>query len=238
MITRARSLAFMIWLYGSLAFWAVVFSPLMLVSHKASMWVIRGWAKTVVWGARTITGIKIEFRGLEYRPTGPAIIAGKHLSMIDTIAPFLVLDDACYVMKNELKYLPFLGWFAMRTKMVAVKREDGAKALKSMARDCLTRLSEGRQIMIFPEGTRSEINDPDPAYKPGVAALYRELNVPLCLMATNSGKYWPAHGIDRRPGTIVFEFLPPLDAGLTRGKMMSDMKTRLEEASRRLIESD
>jgi 1-acyl-sn-glycerol-3-phosphate acyltransferase len=228
----------MLWLYGSLAFWAIVFSPLLLVSHRATMWVVRGWARTVVWGARPIVGIRVEFRGLEHRPKGAAIIAGKHLSMIDTIAPFLVLDDACYVMKNELKYLPFLGWYAMRAKMVSVRREDGAKALKVMAKACAARLSEGRQIVIFPEGTRAEIDDPDPSYKPGVAALYRELNVPVALMATNSGKYWPAHGIDRKPGTIVFEFLPPLDAGLARPKMMAEMKTRLETASKRLIESD
>lgn len=233
-MTVLRSLLFMLWLYGSLACFAVFGVP-WLITEKAAMHVVRGWANAVVWGARYICGIKIEFRGLEHAPKGGAVIAGKHLSMIDTIAPFLVAREGCYVMKDELKFMPFLGWFAWRTKMVAVRRKDGAKALKLMAKACQERLNDGRQVLIFPEGTRSEIDDPDPDYKPGVAALYKDLNAPLYLMATNSGKFWPAHGIIRKPGTIIFEFLPPIEAGLSRGKMMADMKSRLEEASKRLL---
>jgi 1-acyl-sn-glycerol-3-phosphate acyltransferase len=184
------------------------------------MLIIRWWANSVLLGARLIAGIKVEFRGLEHRPSGAALVAGKHLSMLDTIAPFAIMDCPAYVLKQSLMYLPFLGWYAWRTRMVAIKREDAAKALKS--------------IIIFPEGTRSDPGD-DPTYKPGVAALYRDLEVPCHLLATNSGQFWPAHGIDRKPGTVVFEFLPPIPAGLKRGEFMTEMKARLETESNRLI---
>jgi len=234
LITRIRSLLFMLWLYGTMAFFGILCSPLLLFPIPAAMAVIRWWAGSVLFGARWIVGVKVEFRGLEHRPDGPALIAGKHLSMLDTIAPFVVLKRPAYVLKHSLIYLPFLGWYALRTKMVAIRREDAAKALKLMVSACRARLNEGRQILIFPEGTRSDIGD-DPVYKPGVAALYRDLEVPCHLLATNSGQFWPGHGIDRTPGTVVFEFLPPLPAGLKRGELMTQMKEKLETASNALV---
>ena len=234
LITRIRSLLFMLWLYGTMAFFGIICSPLLLFPIPAAMAVIRWWANSVLFGARWIVGVKVEFRGLEHRPDGPALIAGKHLSMLDTIAPFVVLKRPAYVLKHSLIYLPFLGWYALRTKMVAIRREDAAKALKLMVSACRARLNEGRQILIFPEGTRSDVGD-DPVYKPGVAALYRDLEVPCHLLATNSGQFWPGHGIDRTPGTVVFEFLPPLPAGLKRGELMAQMKEKLEAASNALV---
>ncbi len=234
LITRIRSLLFMLWLYGTMAFFGILCSPLLLFPIPAAMAVIRWWAGSVLFGARWIVGVRVEFRGLEHRPDGPALIAGKHLSMLDTIAPFVVLKRPAYVLKHSLIYLPFLGWYALRTKMVAIRREDAAKALKLMVSACRARLDEGRQILIFPEGTRSDIGD-DPVYKPGVAALYRDLEVPCHLLATNSGQFWPGHGIDRTPGTVVFEFLPPLPAGLKRGELMAQMKEKLEAASNALV---
>lgn len=224
----------MLWLYGSMAVFGLGCSPLLLLPSGVAMAVIRWWAKFVLLGARLIVGIRVEFRGLEHRPEGAALIAGKHMSMLDTIAPFAVLKAPAYVLKKSLMYMPFFGWYAWRTRMVAIKREDAAKALKTMVTACRESLAEGRQILIFPEGTRSDPGD-DPIYKPGVAALYRDLETPCHLLATNSGQFWPGHGIDRRPGTVVFEFLPPLPAGMKRSEFMAEIKARLESASARLV---
>ncbi len=233
-MTRLKSLMFMLWLYGTMAFFGMACSPMLLLPPRFAMLVIQWWAGSVLFGARWIVGIKVEFRGLEHRPDGAALIAGKHMSMLDTIAPFTILKAPAFVLKQELMALPFLGWFAWRTSMVPVRRDEAAKALKSMVAGCRARLAEGRQILIFPEGTRS---DPgvDAAYKPGVAALYRDLEVPCHLMATNSGQFWPGHGIDRKPGMVVFEFLPPLPAGLKRAEFMVQVKERLETASNALL---
>ena len=88
--------------------------------------------------------------------------------------------------------------------------------------------------MIFPEGTRGE---PGVAgdYKPGIAALYRELNVTCVPVATNSGVHWPAHGFLRRPGTIVFEFLEPIPPGMKRASFMALLKQRVETGSLALL---
>lgn len=229
-----RSLVFVAWLYLSLAIFAVGLSPALLLPHRYALGVVKAWARFVLFGLRWITGVKVEFRGLEHRPTGKALLACKHQCMLDIIIPFVVLDDPCIITKKELMGLPFFGWFATKTKMISVDREAHAKALKDMIRQTRDRAAEGRQIFIFPEGTRAEPGTP-PDYKPGVMALYRELAEPCWPVATNAGVHWPPHGFRRYPGTIVYEFLPPIEADMKRGPFMKELERRIEAASDALL---
>jgi 1-acyl-sn-glycerol-3-phosphate acyltransferase len=233
-MTTVRSLIFTLWLYLSMPLFAIGLSPALLMPHSVAIAVIKLWARFVLFGLRWIAGVKVEVRGLEHRPTGPALIAAKHQGMLDVIAPFAFLDDACFVMKKELMPLPFFGWFAWKTKMIAVDRAAHAKALKDMVRQTRARLAEGRQILIFPEGTRTTPGEPAD-YKPGVAAIYRDVDAPCWPVATNSGVHWPAHGFKRYPGTVVFEFLPPIPAGLKRAAFMAELESRIETASTALL---
>jgi 1-acyl-sn-glycerol-3-phosphate acyltransferase len=233
-MTALRSLLFVAWLYLSILVFAVGLSPALVLPHRYAMGVIRLWSRSVRFGLRWIVGIHVEVRGLEHRPTGPALIAGKHQGMLDVIAPFSVLDDPCFIMKKELLPLPFFGWFAWKTRMIAVDRSAHSKALKDMVRQARVRFAEGRQILIFPEGTRMPVGA-EPDYKPGIAALYRDLDAPCVPMATNSGVHWPAHGFRRYPGTVVFEFLPAIPAGLKRAEFMAELEARLEAASTALV---
>jgi 1-acyl-sn-glycerol-3-phosphate acyltransferase len=232
-VTSLRSLVFVAWLYLSMALFAVGLSPALVMPYRQAMWVIRGWSRFCLFGLRWIAGVKVEFRGLEHMPVGAALIAGKHQSMLDVIAPFAILPDNCFIMKKELMPLPFFGWFARKTNMIAVDRSAHSKALKDMVRQARARFAEGRQILIFPEGTRAPVGAPAD-YKPGIAALYRDLDCPCTPMATNSGVHWPAHGFRRYPGTVVYEFLPAIPAGLKRDAFMSQLEERLEGASNAL----
>ncbi len=230
-----RSLIFTAWLYLSMPIIAIGLSPVLLLPHRYVQSVCKLWAKIVLFGLRWIAGVKVEVRGLEHAPSGAALIASKHQGMLDIVALLAVLPDACFVMKKELMPLPFFGWFAWKSKMIAVDRAGHAKALKDMTRQARDRLSEGRQIVIFPEGTRNDPGVPGD-YKPGVAAIYRDLEGPCWPVATNSGVHWPAHGFRRYPGTVVFEFLEPIPAQLKRGAMMALLESRIETASLALLE--
>lgn len=230
-----RSLIFTAWLYLSMPIIAIGLSPVLLLPHRYVQDVCKLWAKIVLFGLRWIAGVKVEVRGLEHAPSGAALIASKHQGMLDIVALLAVLPDACFVMKKELMPLPFFGWFAWKSKMIAVDRAGHAKALKDMTRQARDRLSEGRQIVIFPEGTRNDPGVPGD-YKPGVAAIYRDLEGPCWPVATNSGVHWPAHGFRRYPGTVVFEFLEPIPAQLKRGAMMALLESRIETASLALLE--
>ena len=77
-----------------------------------------------------------------------------------------------------------------------------------------------------------------PDYKPGIAALYRDLECPCVPMATNSGAHWPAHGFRRYAGTVVYEFLPAIPAGLKRAEFMGALEARIEGASNALLATE
>ena len=231
-----RSLVFVAWLYLSLALFAVGMSPALLLPHRFALGVVKAWARFVLFGLRWIAGVRVEFRGLEHRPTGRALVACKHQGMLDIIIPFVVLEDPCIITKKELMILPFFGWFAWKTKMISVDRSAASKALRDMVKQSRERSAEGRQIWIFPEGTRAPVGAV-PDYKPGVMAMYRDLELPCTPVATNAGVHWPAHGFRRYPGTVVYEFLPSIEADLKRAVFMGEVERRIETASNALLQA-
>ena len=232
-MTWVRSVAFLLWMYGLLLVMGILWLPGLLAPRAVVRFGSRLWSRLVLAGLRVLCGVRVEFRGLEHRPRGAALIAGKHQSQLDTIAPYVLLDDAAYVLKQELFGLPLFGWHAKKAGMIGIDRAGGARALKQMVADARAAQAEGRQIVIFPEGTR-QAPGASPDYKPGVAGLYRDLGLPCVLLATNSGLTWPAHGLVRKPGTAVFEFLEPIPPGLKRSQFMQQLEERLECASNAL----
>jgi 1-acyl-sn-glycerol-3-phosphate acyltransferase len=96
------------------------------------------------------------------------------------------------------------------------------------------RLARGRPIVIFPEGTRVAPGR-KLAYRPGVAALYTELDVPVVPVVHNSGLHWPKKSFRRYPGTIIVEFLPPIPPGLERHVFMARLEETMEGAAKRLM---
>lgn len=233
----AGSLVFTAWLYLSMALFGIAFLPALFGPRRWTMAAARAWSRSILLALRLLCGITVEVRGEANRPTGGGFIAAKHFAMLDTIAPLLVLPDSAYVIKRELMKLPFWGWYVAKLDMLPIDREGGAKTLRAMVQGARDRMAQGRQILIFPEGTRVEPGA-EPDYKPGVAGLYRELAVPCTPMATNSGLHWPAHGWLKFPGHVVFEFLPAIPAGLKRGAFMVALEDAVEIGTNRLLAQD
>ena len=231
----ARSILFAFLFYAWSLLMCVLFLPSLVLPRAVVEFGFKLWARGVIWLLAVCCGIRVEVRGREHVPTGRALVAAKHQCMFDVFAQFVVLPDSCFVMRKELMLIPFFGWYAWKQRMVVIDRDGGGVALRKMVRDGQDRLAEDRQLLIFPEGHRGE---PGVAgdYQPGVAGLYRDLGLPAHLVATNSGVHWPAHGILRRPGTIVFEYLEPLPAGMKRADFMRQMQERIEAASNALLE--
>ncbi len=231
------SLLYVVWLYSCGILIGIVALPALLLPRQVMMWVIRVFARLVLFGLRLFCGVKVEVRGREHIPDGPCLVAAKHQAMLDVFMPFLIFKDPVMVMKRELLWYPVLGWTALRTGMLPIDRDGGAKTMKAMLKTAQKRLPEGqgRQIVIFPEGTRAAPNAA-PDYKPaGVRAFYKALNVPLIPVATNAGLCWPAHGIRRHKGTIIYEILPPMEAGQNPKAILAALEETLETASGRLV---
>ena len=218
------------WLWSVFtAIWMVVLLPF---PRQGTVAALTFWSKGLFFGLRWLAGVRIEVRGVENKPTGPALIAAKHQSMFDVFSQFGLLPDACFVMKKELLNVPLFGWHGLKAGMIVVDRAGHSTALKKLVRDTLERMKEVRQVVIFPEGTRGDVGVPGD-YKPGIAALYRELELPVTPLALNCGVHWPK-GMLRPPGTIVFEYLPPIPAGLKRGEFMRELQTRIDTATKAL----
>jgi 1-acyl-sn-glycerol-3-phosphate acyltransferase len=138
------------------------------------------------------------------------------------------------VMKAELGLIPLYGWFSHKFRHIFVRRDRGPSALKALIRDARDRAAQGREVVIFPEGTRRPPGAP-PDYKPGYLALYEGLGLPCVPLALNSGLFWPRRSFLRYPGTIVIEILAPVPSGLPRAEARELIQSHIEAACQRLI---
>jgi 1-acyl-sn-glycerol-3-phosphate acyltransferase len=230
----ARSLAFHAAFYLTTILFMVFALPLFLAPRSWVMWAWKLHSCTIVALLRVIAGVRIEVRGRERLPEGGYIVAAKHQSAWDTIAPMVFLPAPAVILKEELMRIPLYGQFARKLGMIPVRRDRGAVALREMARIAKNRADAGRQVFIFPEGTRRAPGAP-PDYKPGVVLLYEGLNVPCVPLALNSGLYWPRHAWRLRPGTVIMEFLEPIPPGLSRQAFRERLIDVTEGATARLV---
>jgi 1-acyl-sn-glycerol-3-phosphate acyltransferase len=234
-MTLIRSLLLMVWTWGCVLIVGTLGAPYVFLSPLGGARVMEAWARAMRFGTKWIGGITYEVRGLEHLPEGPIMIAAKHQSVLDTIMPTLFTNMPVYVLKQELLNLPIFGWYCRKAGLIAIDRSGHMSALKALVAQAKERMDQGRPIIIFPEGTRQMIGAA-PDYKPGVAAIYMLLGVPCVPLALNTGTSWPAKGIWRYPGKVVFEFLPVIPPGLKRGPFMELLESRIEGASQVLLE--
>jgi len=213
----------------------VLLSWLLLAPRSWAMAGLKLHARIATWLLGAIVGTRMEVRGRDKLPKGPVLVVAKHQSAWDTFALIPLFDDPAIILKDELKWIPFYGWFCVKFAHIMVKRDKAAAALKAMVADAKDRVAKDRQILIFPEGTRVAPGAP-PDYKPGYLALYDALGVPCVPLALNSGLYWPRRRMMRYPGTIVVEFLDPIPPGLPRKAAKERIETAIETASQRLMD--
>ena len=230
-----RSILFVIWMYGLMAVLGLLTLPALLLPKAVTFWAISLYARGLIWGLRVICGIEVEIRGRQHMPRGTMLYAGKHNCMLDVFIPFLVMSAPAIILKQELLWYPFLGWYALKAAMIPIDRAGNTRTLKKMVAAARERADDGRQIVIFPEGTRT-VPGAEPAYHAaGISALAKGIEAPILPVATNAGLCWPGRGVKRSKGTIIYEILPPIPAGLPRKELMSRLQSELETASDALV---
>ncbi|CUS55950.1 MULTISPECIES: lysophospholipid acyltransferase family protein [unclassified Hyphomonas] len=230
-----RSILFVIWMYGLMAVLGLLALPALLLPKSVTFWAISLYARGLIWGLKVFCGISVEIRGRQNMPRGTVLYAGKHNCMLDVFIPFLVMPAPAIILKQELLWYPFLGWYALKAAMIPIDRAGNTRTLKKMVAAARERADDGRQIVIFPEGTRT-VPGAEPAYHAaGISALAKGIEAPILPVATNAGLCWPGRGVKRSKGTIIYEILPPIPAGLPRKELMSRLQSELETASDALV---
>lgn len=215
-----RSAVFNLWFYGATVVFAVASLAVRLGPASLTFGLTRTWARTVLGGLRPICGITVEITGREHLPAhGPALVASQHQSAFDTIVWLLIAPMPAYVLKQELMRIPLYAGMCRKLGMIVVDRDAGATAIRSLLRDADRAVAEGRQIVIFPEGTRAAPGAVLPL-QPGIAALASRTRLPVIPVVTDSGSRWGRRAWRRRPGTIHVAIQPPLPANLPRAELM------------------
>ncbi len=225
-----RSLIFNILAYSILLVGCAFTCVIGLFVPKRWIWVL--WNDGLLVVSRNllklICGLEIEVRGRENIVKGGAIYASKHQSAMETYYLTSYLKNATFIFKKELTHVPFFGWAVKLYGSVPVDRSGGSRAMKDMLFHAKQLLAGGQSIIIFPEGTRTKPGQTLP-YKPGVAFLYQNIDVPVIPVAVNTGLFWEKRSFLRHPGKIIFEFLPPMPQGLDKKAFLTELQQRIEK---------
>lgn len=226
------SLIFVVQMYLAMAVFGIAYLPYAILRREGALAATHAYARYVRWSARVLVGLKSELRGPI--PQGEVVIAAKHQSFFDIIVIYSELQRPRFIMKKELIYAPFLGWYALRVGCVPVDRGKRGAAIQKLKDDVASGSAEPGQLVIYPQGTRVAPGEYK-SYKVGVGLIYDQLGCPCIPAAANVGYFWPKRGILRKRGTAVVEFLPAIPPGLKVDEVMRRIEAEVEAGSDRLL---
>lgn len=233
-----RSILFNIFYVLGSTFWSLALTwALFLPPRRCTAIISKYYGGYLTLIERNILNLKLEVRGLENLPKDRrCIIAAKHQSAYETLKiPFTeAWDFPVVVLKKELTYIPLWGRYPISMGLVAINRSEGMESMRAMSKGCADAIKNNRNILIFPQGTRVKPGDTKP-YKPGLAKVYRDLDVPVVPLALNTGVFWGKNAWIKKSGTVIFEFLPAIEPGVPPLQMMEQLERDLEAASDRLV---
>ncbi len=232
---KIRSILFDIAFYTGSVILVIILLPLLLGPRRWAAIPPWLWSLMTDFLARKILGLRYEVEGWENVPELPFIIACKHQSAWETLVMSKLFPGCVFVLKQELMYIPLVQLYFKRQRSIAVNRKLGIKAIKNMVEQAKPILEDKQPIFIFPEGTRVSVGDKG-EYHPGVAALYKELNVPVVPIALNSGLFWGRRHFIKKSGVIKVVILPLINPGLNRKEFMAKLETCIEEKTAELCQ--
>lgn len=233
-MTFLRSALYQVLFLPWTLFIGVTTLPLLFLAPRRTLqYVAAFWLEGALWLQKTVLGLSFEVRGRENLPASGAILAAKHQSAWETMVFHRLVGDPAFVLKKELLRLPVIGWYMSRTEQIPIDRAARGAALKHMLDRGRRALSQGRCLVIFPEGTRQPPGQAG-RYHSGVFKLYEALGVPVSPIAHNSGIFWPRNAFLRHPGRITLQVLPPIPPGLDRETFMARLQDDIETATRTL----
>lgn len=221
-----RSAIFNFVFYVSIIFFGIIFIPL-LSSKRLTSKGIKLWAKIVVYALKKILNIKIKFDNKHISNSNGAMIAANHKSAFDTIYFLAKFDKVIYIVKEELKYIPIYGWYAIRLGNIFLNRKKRIESIKRLSMKIDNLIIQGYKIIIFPEGTRKKENEIG-EIKPGVFFIQTKLKKPIYPIYIGSGKTWPKNSFMKYKKNILVKTLSPIKYGLKKNEFKIKLKNAYE----------
>ncbi|PLW69399.1 lysophospholipid acyltransferase family protein [Pseudohalioglobus lutimaris] len=236
-----RSLLVFIWLVLTLIPFglALVFCSLFLDDKKLWWWFAVPWLKGVIGAARIVGGVKYRLHGEEHLPREEdmrrVVLCSKHQSTWETFFfPSMTSHPLAYVFKKELLRIPVFGWCIGRLRMVHIDRTKRSEAWNKVAEQGKVLMDEGKWIIMFPEGTRTERGSKG-SYKTGASRLAITSGACIIPIAVTSGRCWPRRSFSFLPGTIDVSIGEPVyTEGREQVELMDEIERWIEAEMRRL----
>lgn len=226
------SLIFIIQMYLAMFLMALWYTPLAMMNRDRAFDAIHTYCRWVRWTAARLVGLRSEVRGEV--PVDEVLVAAKHQSFFDIIMIVSVLPRPKFIMKKELLWAPIVGYYAKRIGCVPVDRGKKGQAISKMVADVKAGKTTPGQLVIYPQGTRVAAGATK-QYKVGTGVLYTKTGQDCVPAAANVGVFWPRHGIYRKPGLAVVEFLPRIPAGKPVEAFMAELEQVIEGRSNALM---
>jgi len=239
MMTFIRSTLFTLFLLIFTPIWSVLCMLAFPFLNPENRYRFIGlWNKVVIQVLKHLCGIHFEIRGMENIQAvldQPVVVLSKHQSAYETIAYIALLPkQLCFVFKRELLWIPFFGWALALLKMIHINRASKETAALSVASQGRKRLSEGKWILMFPEGTRTPVGSHKP-YRKGGARLASATGATVVPIAHNAGRFWPRNSFMKYPGTVIFSIGPAIaSAGKSGDQLHQEVEAWIEAEMRRI----
>ena len=139
------------------------------------------------------------------------IVVSNHQSHYDIFVMYGWLRlDMKWVMKKELRKIPFIGYACEKVGHIIIDRSDRVQALEAMEK-AKRNIVNGTSVMFFPEGTRSK-DGKIGSFKKGAFMMALQLNLPI-LPVTIRGtrKILPSGTLNLLPGRAECIVHPPIE---------------------------
>lgn len=166
------------------------------------------WSGFFVWFAKVMCGLECRVEGLENLPKTPCVALSNHQSAYETIFFQKVLPMQTWVLKQELRFIPFFGWGLAMLEPIAIRRGSQG-ALEQVLQQGVEKIKQGRWVILFPEGTRVPPGEYKRYSKTG-ATLAIAAQCPIIPIAHNAGVFWPKGFFIDKPGVISMRIGPAI----------------------------
>lgn len=203
-------------------------------SFKVRYKFITSWSLFNVWWATVICGIKYEIIGKENIPNQPCIVLSNHQSAWETFFLQKLLGPQTWVLKKQLLFIPFFGWALKRLEPIAIDRTK-KHSVKYLCEQAKHRISLGRWVIIFPQGSRIPVGAPSKFSRSG-ALVAKEAHQNILPIAHNAGLFWPKSSFIKYPGTIKVVIGEPISSSnLSVDELHNKATNWLKENSEKLV---
>jgi 1-acyl-sn-glycerol-3-phosphate acyltransferase len=174
-------------------------------------------------------GVEVKIVGRERIPPGACLFVANHTSSADAPAVVGAIPRRIAILlKKSLFKVPIVGQAFTLAHFIPVDRSQHDAAVAALEK-ATEALRAGHSFLIYPEGTRSDDGRLQ-RFKKGAAVMAIRAGVPIVPMACSGAhRIMEKRSLVIHPGTILVEFLEPIDASKYTVEQREELLQRVHD---------